>query len=99
MKTLIVGNTLTSAFKKLVELCHKYQQYGIEIINTHILLESLDLDCNNNETISVMSFWCFKHINPEAKFNSIYFDKNINQKEFFDIINNYTQSPSSMWQF
>jgi hypothetical protein len=99
MKTLIIGNTLTSALKKLTELCHEYRQYGIEIINSHILTDIIILDYNNNETISAMSFFRFKQLSKEAYFDNIHFDRNISQKEFFNIIDNYLQSPSTMWQF
>lgn len=99
MKTLIIGDTMTAAIKKLIKLYQYYKKYEIKIINFQIIKNTIIVNFNNNEEITIMSFDYFKNQNKKFQYNNIYFDRNINQAKFFNIVFPYLQTSSTMWQF
>jgi len=103
IKTYILGNTLTAAFQQLIKLVNNYQEYDIKINHFICFNEHLIVYFSNKEEISVMSFNYFKQPHIGQRINNVYFDKDIPEKEFWEIadvlILPALKSPRSMWQF
>ena len=97
--TLIVGKTLSNALTQLNNIYQRYREYGIKLVDSEALVEILILYFSNNERMLVTTFSHLQKSEKSCRFNGIYFDKELPQKEFFNFIQEYLKSPSSMWQF
>ena len=97
--TLIVGKTLSNALVQLNNVYQKYREYGIKLTDSEVHTGILILYFDNNEKMFVTTFSHLQEPQKGCRFNNIYFDKELPQKEFFDFIKPLLKSSSSMWQF
>lgn len=99
MSTLIIGKTLSNALTQLNNLYQRYREYGIKIIDSKAFTGAIVVEFSNKEEVLITSYSHLQQSHNGKRFKNIYFDKELPQKEFFDFIQPYTNSPNSMWQF